>query len=214
MSDPVSDREDGSGSAGYSVVDSEMLYEGKVVSVRQDTVQMPDGSRAAREIVDHPGAVVIVAVDDDDRIVLVNQYRPALRMRLDELPAGLLDVDGEPALSAAQRELAEEAELSADDWHVLLDLHSSPGFSDEAVRVYLARGLAAAQRPEDFVVEHEEASMSVHRLALGDAVDRVLAGAITNAAAVAGILAAAVARAHGWRGLRPADATRPGRPRR
>jgi ADP-ribose pyrophosphatase len=210
----MSDPDGGSDGAGYSVVDSEMLYEGKVVSVRQDTVQMPDGSRAAREIVDHPGAVVIVAVEDDDRIVLVNQYRPALRMRLDELPAGLLDVDGEPPLEAAQRELAEEAELRAEDWHVLLDLHSSPGFSDEAVRVFLARGLSPAGRPADFVVEHEEAHMSVHRLDLDDAVHRVLAGSITNAAAVAGILAAAVARADGWQGLRAADAPWPGRPRR
>lgn len=198
----------------YQVVGSRTLFDGKIVSVREDTVRMPDGSEAQREIVDHMGAVVIVALDQHEQVVLVNQYRPAIRARLDELPAGLLDVDAEPALDAARRELAEEAQLRAGTWHALLDLHTSPGFSDEAVRVYLARDLESADRPDGFVVEHEEAAMSVTRVPLDVAVQRVLAGSITNAAAVAGILAAAAAHAAGWTGLRPPDAPWPARPGR
>jgi 8-oxo-dGDP phosphatase len=199
---------------GFDVVDSRTLYRGRVISVREDTVRMPDGSHAKREIVDHMGAVVVVALDEHDQIVLVNQYRPALRTRLDELPAGLLDVDDEPPARAAQRELAEEALLQAGTWHTLLDLHTSPGFSDEAVRVFLARGLEPAQRPDGFVVEHEEVSMTVTRVPLDTAVARALAGEITNAASVAGILATAVARAQNWSGLRPADAPWAARPQR
>jgi 8-oxo-dGTP pyrophosphatase MutT (NUDIX family) len=198
----------------YRVTDSEALFEGKIISVRRDTIQMPDGSSAQREIVDHPGAVGILALDSADCVVMVNQYRPALQVRLDELPAGLLDVDGEPALDAARRELAEEAALQADDWRVLLDLHTSPGFSDEAIRIFLARGLSATPHPDGFVVEGEEAAMTVTRVPLDEAVRRTLAGEITNAAAAAGILAAAVARTTQWQGLRPADAPWPARPGR
>jgi ADP-ribose pyrophosphatase len=198
----------------FDIVSSTTLFEGRILSVREDVVRMPDGSQAKREIVDHMGAVVIAAVDDQDRIVLVNQYRPAVRARLDELPAGLLDIDGEPAVEAARRELAEEAQLQARTWHTLLDLYSSPGFSDEAVRVFLARDLDEAPRPDGFVVEHEELSMAVTRVPLDEAVDRALAGRISNSAAVAGVLAAAAARASGFRGLRAADAPWPAKPGR
>lgn len=197
---------------GYGVVDSTTLFTGKIISVRRDTVRMPDGSQAEREIVGHPGAVGIVALDEQDRVVMVNQYRPALRLRMDELPAGLLDVDGEPALGAARRELAEEALLQAAEWLVLLDLHTSPGFSDEAIRIYLARGLSAAPHPDGFESAGEEVDMTVTRVPLDEAVQRVLAGEITNAAAAAGITAAALARTRQWRGLRAADAPWSARP--
>lgn len=196
----------------YGVLDSTTLFTGKIISVRRDTLQMPDGSPAEREIVGHPGAVGIVALDEHDRVVMVNQYRPALRLRLDELPAGLLDVDGEPAIEAARRELAEEALLQASEWLVLLDLHTSPGFSDEAIRIYLARGLAAAPHPDGFESAAEEADMTVARVPLDEAVRRVFEGDITNAAAVAGITATAIARSKHWQGLRPADAPWPARP--
>jgi ADP-ribose pyrophosphatase len=196
-----------------AVVDSELLFRGKVITLHRDTVRLPDGSLVEREIVDHLGAVAVAAVDDDDRIVLVNQYRAPVGARLDELPAGLLDVDGEPPLESARRELAEEASLQASEWHVLLDLHTSPGFSDEFVRVYLARGLSEAPHPEGFVLEHEEVDMTVARVPLDDALARVLAGEITNAAAVAGIAATALARHRGWRGLRPAELAWPDRSR-
>src|SRR5262245_27566178 len=130
----------------FAVVDSEPIFDGAVIRVRRGTIRMPAGSTVAREIVDNPAPGRLVGTGRGDRIVMVNQYRPALRTRLDELPAGLLDVDGEAALVAAQRELAEEASLHADDWHVLLDLHTSPGFSDEAIRIFLARGLTDVGR--------------------------------------------------------------------
>ncbi len=191
--------------ADFAVVDSTSLFQGRIVGVREDVVRMPDGSHAKREIVAHMGAVVVVALDADENVVLVRQYRPAVRAWLTELPAGLLDIDGEPAHIAASRELAEEAQLSAATWHTLLDLYTSPGFSDETVRVYLARDLEPAPRPDGFVVEHEEVTMTVSRMPLRDAVAAALAGEITNAASVAGVLAAAAARADDWRGLRAAD---------
>lgn len=199
-------------SGEYPVVDSEQVFAGHVLSVRIDTLRMPDGSTATREIVGHPGAVGIVALDGDDQVVLVNQYRPAVGRRLDELPAGLLDQDGEPAVDAARRELAEETGLAAARWDVLLDLNSSPGFSDEAIRIYLARDLHDSGEPDGFEAEHEEQSMTVARVPLRVAVERVLAGEITNAAAVAGILAAAQARTSGFAGLRAPDAPWPDGP--
>ncbi|MBI3688274.1 MAG: NUDIX hydrolase [Actinobacteria bacterium] len=172
---------------------------------------MPDGVEADREVVHHLGAVAVVAVDEADRMALVRQYRHPVGRRLWELPAGLLDVPGEPAVRAAQRELYEEAHLAAARWSVLADLSSSPGFSDEAVRIFLARELSAPTAGR-YVTEHEELELEVERVALDTAVDRVLLGEITNAVAVAGILATALARAGGWAGLRPPDAPWPDRP--
>jgi 8-oxo-dGDP phosphatase len=196
----------------YPVLATEPIFTGNVISVRLDRVQMSDGTVAVREVVDHPGAVGVVALDDDGTILLVNQYRHPVRARLDELPAGLLDVDGEPALLAAQRELAEEAAVTATDWHVLVDLYTSPGMTNEAIRIFLARGLAPVPDEERFKPQHEEITLTVHRVPLSDAVGRVFAGELTNAAAVAGILAAAHGAASGWAGLRPADAPWPARP--
>lgn len=190
----------------YEVEKSEEIYVGKIFSLVRDTVAMPDGHCAVREVVVHPGAAVVVALDEDDRVVLIRQYRHPVRAYLWELPAGLLDVDGEPAHVGAARELAEETALTATTWHTLLDLRSSPGFSDEAMRVFLARGLAEVPVAERYVGQHEEADMTVERVPLDDAVTRALAGGIENAAAAAGILAAWTARARGWTDLRPADA--------
>jgi ADP-ribose pyrophosphatase len=194
------------GDEQYPLVRSQTVYDGAVVQLRVDTLRMSDGSEAKREIVGHPGAVSVAALDDQDRIVMVNQYRHAVRRRLDELPAGLLDVDGEDPLAAAQRELAEEAGLAAEQWDVLLDLYSSPGFSDEAIRVFLARGLRDHSPGDGFVAEHEEVEMQVSRVPLDEAVRRALAGEISNSSAVAGVLAAAQARQDGYTGLRAADA--------
>jgi ADP-ribose pyrophosphatase len=196
----------------YDVVGSQTKYEGSLITVRVDDVRMSDGEVVQRDIVAHPGAVAIVALDDEGKIVLVNQYRPAVGARLEELPAGILDVDGESALDTAKRELVEEAGLVADEWNVLVDLHSSPGMTDEAVRVFLARGLA--QGSDDFEPEHEELTLAVSREPLTETVRRVLSGGVTNASAVAGILAAVHGRATGWRDLRPADAPWPARPER
>jgi ADP-ribose pyrophosphatase len=202
----------------YEVLNSIERFRGRVVALRSDEVRMSDGSTAVRDIVEHPGAVGIVAIDDEQRIVLVRQYRHPVRQFLDELPAGLLDIDGEPAYLAAARELAEEAGLAAAHWHTLVDLLNSPGGSDEAVRVFLASGLSAAAPAEGFVVEDEELQITVQRVPLDEAIGRCLAGELTNAIAVAGILAAGLLRGPDGavsdpRGLlRPADAPWSARP--
>ena len=155
-----------------------------------------------------PSARVLL-FDDHDRILLVR--------RADDgkwgLVAGWVDPNESPAETVV-RELAEEALLTADHWQVLIDLYTSPGFSGEAIRVFLARGLRETGRPDGFVVEAEEIHMTVSRVPLDQAVRRALGGDITNAAAVAGILAADAARSAGWRGLRSPDAPWAGQPRR
>lgn len=196
----------------YEIVGSEIKFKGHVLTVRVDDVRMSDGSVAEREVVAHPGAVGVVALDDDGKIVLVNQYRSAVGARLDELPAGLLDVPGESALECAKRELAEEAALAADEWNVLVDLHTSPGMTNEAIRIFLARGLS--EITSEFQAENEELDLTVYREPLSEAVRRVLSGGVTNAAAAAGILAAVHGRATGWRDLRAADVRWPARPDR
>lgn len=196
----------------YTVLASTPRYQGRVISLRTDELRMSDGAIATREIVEHPGAVAIVALDEQDRVVLINQYRHPIGQYLDELPAGLLDVADEPALAAAQRELHEEAGLIAREWHVLVDLYTSPGMTNEAIRVFLARGLVDVPDQERFVPEHEEITLTVTRVPLREALHRALAGKLTNAAAVAGVSAAAACRATGWRMLRPPDAPWAARP--
>ncbi|TFV43764.1 NUDIX hydrolase [Blastococcus sp. TF02A_35] len=190
----------------YRVLDSELLHEGRVISLRRDTVAMPGGGDSVREVVRHPGAVAVVALDDEDRVVLLRQYRHPVGQYLWELPAGLRDADGEPPLETAKRELAEEVELAAGRWSLLTTHYSSPGFCDEMVLVYLAEDLSPVGRPEGFEVEHEELDMTVERVPLADAVQRVFDGGVRNAAAVVGLLAAAQARATAP-ALRPVDAT-------
>jgi len=193
----------------YEVESSDVVYQGTVIALRRDIVSMPGGSTGQRDVVVHPGAVAVVALDDEDRVLLVNQYRHPVRRRLDELPAGLLDVSGEPALAAAQRELAEEAGLEAGEWHVLLDVLTSPGMTDESIRVYLARSLRPCERD---VQEHEELELTSRFEPLDEAVRRALAGELENAAAVMGVLAASAAAASGFAGLRPAEAPWTARP--
>lgn len=171
----------------FETASSETLYSGKIFALRSDRVRMPGGSIAVREVVEHYGAVAIVALDDGGNIPMVYQYRHPLGRRLWELPAGLLDIAGEAAHFTAARELEEEAGLRADTWQVLIDLDSTPGFSDESVRVYLATGLAQVARPK---AHDEEADMTMQWFPLAEAVQRVLRGEIVNAIAVAGILAA------------------------
>jgi ADP-ribose pyrophosphatase len=192
----------------FATVESETVYVGKIFALRADEVQMPGGSTARREVVEHYGAVAILAIDDDANIVMVYQYRHPVGRRLWELPAGLLDMGGEPPHITAARELKEEAGLSAQNWRVLVDLVSAPGFSDESVRVYLATGLSDVGRPD---AHDEEADLVVRRFSLGEAVRMALSGEITNAITVGGILAAhAVGGDFG--SLRPVDAAWVDRP--
>jgi ADP-ribose pyrophosphatase len=183
----VADGEDDPGSHKFSIVSSETVYVGKILALRGDEVRMPGGGTARREVVEHFGAVAVVAVDDDGRIVLIHQYRHPYGRRLWELPAGLLDAAGEAPHVSAARELAEEVGLSAQTWRTLVDLDSAPGFCDESVRVFLATGLSEVDRPE---AHDEEADLSVQRFDLADAVAKVYSGDIVNSIAVGGILAA------------------------
>lgn len=185
----------------FETASSETLYTGKIFALRRDEVRMPGGSTTIREVVEHFGAVAVVAMDDDGNIAMVYQYRHAFGRRLWELPAGLLDVGGEEPQLTAARELHEEAGLQADTWRVLVDLDSTPGFSDESVRVYLATGLTELDRPE---AHDEEADLTLRWYPLADATEMVLRGEIVNAIAVAGILAARVVTT-GPTGARPVD---------
>ena len=191
----------------YEVLESDVVFSGRVIDLHRDLVAMPGGTSSQRDVVVHPGAVGVVALRGDE-VLLVNQYRHPVRRRLDELPAGLLDVDGEDPLAAAQRELVEEAGLTAATWHVLVDALTSPGMTDEAIRLYLARDVTVVDRD---VQEHEELEMTSVWIPLDDAVQRVLAGALENAMACLGVLAASEARRTHFDGLRLADAAWPGR---
>jgi len=182
------------GAHEFTVVASRTVYRGAILALRTDELAMPGGSTGTREVVEHHGAVAILAVDEDDQVIMIHQYRHPVGRRLWELPAGLLDLADEEPADAAARELVEEAGVSATHWSVLVDVAPSPGSSDEAVRVFLALGLSAVDRPDG---EQEEADLVVHRVAFEEAVARVLAGDIVNAPTVAGLLALAASRASG-----------------
>lgn len=175
------------GSHDYRTVASREIFDGRVVRLRVDTLTMPGGGTADREICGHDDAVAVIALDDRDRITLVRQYRHAVGERLLELPAGLCDVEGEEPVETARRELVEETGLEADSWRPVISIVPSPGFCTERVHVFLATGLREVTRPE---AEHEEADMEIERMPFTDAVDAVLDGRIVNGIAVAGILAA------------------------
>jgi len=172
----------------WPVVESQVRFEGSLVTLRLDTLRQDDAS-FAREVVEHPGAVAIVAADDEGQILLIRQYRHPARERMVEIPAGLLDVAGEPPLEAAKRELAEEGLLSAERWTPLTTFMPSGGISTEVIHLFLAEGLRPAPYPDGFVAEYEEATMTREWAALDDVVDAVLAGQVKSATLVVGSLA-------------------------
>ncbi|ARE79225.1 NUDIX domain-containing protein [Streptomyces sp. NPDC059558] len=197
----------------WEVVASRTPFEGAKTSVKSDQVRMPDRMVVRRDYQVHPGSVCVLALDEEQRVLVLKQFRHPVRHRLWELPAGLLDVPGENPLHAAQRELYEEAHAKAGDWRVLADFFSSPGGSDEAVRVFLARDLAEAEGKR-YEVSDEEADMEIARVPLADLVRGVLAGELGNPGLVTGVLAlaAALASEGGIDSLRPALAPWPARP--
>jgi 8-oxo-dGTP pyrophosphatase MutT (NUDIX family) len=193
----------------YEVRSREERYRGRIFDVVTEEVTMPGGGTGMRDLVRHVGAVAVVALDDAGQVVLIRQYRHPVGRHLWELPAGLTDVTGEDLPAAAARELAEEVDLTAGQIDVLVDLHSSPGFTNELVRVFLARELADVPAEQRHERRDEEADLQVVRIDLDEAVGMVLNGEITNASAVAGLLAAARARDAGWSALRRPDAPLP-----
>ncbi|PPF63841.1 ADP-ribose pyrophosphatase [Clavibacter michiganensis] len=189
------------------IVSSEVVFEGAIWDVRRETFDY-NGDQITREFVDHTGAVSVLAVDDEDRVLLIKQYRHPIRSREWEIPAGLLDVADEDPLEAAKRELAEEVDLSADSWSVLSDYVTTPGGNNEAIRVYLARGLTDT---DAFAREDEEADIEKRWVPLDEALDAVVARRIQNPSLVVAVYAASVARSRGWSSLGPGDAPWPQR---
>lgn len=195
------------------LLSTEKVYQGRIWDVVSDTFQLSEsGDALTRDYIDHPGAVAVLPMNDAGQVLLLKQYRHPVGMDLWEVPAGLLDVEGEGFVEGAARELAEEADLAAATWNVLADVFNSPGSSSEAIRIYLARDLTEVPHHERHERTDEEAEIEFHWIGLDDAVASVLAGRLHNPSAVVGILAAAAARAAGYEGLRPADAPWPAHP--
>ena len=204
MSDaPLADSDD-----AWKVFDSQTAFIGGVVSVRVDEVAMPGSLVAKRDVLVHPGSVGVLVLDDsedDPKVLVLRQYRHPVKRRLWEFPAGLLD-ENESALVAAKRELEEEAHLQSRDWRVLLDAYTSPGISDEAVRIYVARDARPSDGDHRAAV-HEEADMELRWVPLSDLVTGVLGGRLHNPLVVMGALALrSVLDGAGLDSLRPASA--------
>jgi ADP-ribose pyrophosphatase len=157
--------------AEVRVIDSELLVRGHVWDVRRDRFEF-GGTELVRDYLDHTGAVAVLALDAEERVLLIRQYRHAIAHRDWEIPAGLMDAPGEPGLGAAQRELAEEADLRAERWDLLLDLFLSPGGTSEAMRVFLARDLHPVEH--DYVRAEEEAELVPRWVPLVEAVEAAL----------------------------------------
>ncbi|WP_122820962.1 NUDIX domain-containing protein [Varibaculum vaginae] len=201
----------------FPVEDHQLIYQGKVFDFVTDSVRLHrDEEVVQRDYLSHPGAVAIAAVrpvagaDSSSReisdweILLVRQYRHPVRAFLWEIPAGLLDHQGEDRLGAAKRELWEEANLTAENWKVLVDFFTSPGSSSEHLRVYLARKVSSASG-KCFEASEEERDMITAWFSLEQARDALLAGKIHNPSAMAAILSVIESLRKGWRGLRDVD---------
>jgi 8-oxo-dGDP phosphatase len=189
----------------WPVESTEDLLRNWLITVRTDKIRLPDNHYAERTVVTHPGAVAVLALDDAQRVLMIRQYRHPVGRQLWEIPAGLRDADGESPLRTAQRELLEETGYTARDWHTLVDYFTSPGFTTERIRIFLARGLEKTG-DDGHEREAEEKFIVADWLPLEEAVRLVLAGKLHNSAAIAGILAGYAACSGGFSGLRPAAA--------
>jgi 8-oxo-dGTP pyrophosphatase MutT (NUDIX family) len=182
----------------WPVASTEVLAQGALVTLRRDTVRMPDGDDAKRDVVEHPGAVAVLALDDGGQVLLIGQYRHPVARRLWEIPAGLRDVPGEPLEKTARRELLEEAGYLAADWQVLADVFTSPGISSDLTQV------PDAER--DYVPQHEETQLTIRWAPMDSVIAAFLAGELHNGVAAIGVLAAYAARHGEFAGLRGTDA--------
>ena len=196
----------------WPVLDRQVKATGRVQDFVEDRVLTPSGEQIVRQWVEHPGAVAVMAMDDQGRLAVDHQYRHPVGYRLVEPPAGILDHAGESGVSAARRELAEEARLAASDWRTLVDIFTSPGGLQESIRIFLARDLSPTERPDGFVVDGEEADMCLYWLPLEHLVELIYRGEVQSPTMVAGTLALALAVEQGRLDqLRPADADWPAR---
>jgi ADP-ribose pyrophosphatase len=197
----------------WPVLESRVLAVGGITAYQEDLVRMIDGTESRRQYTTHHGAVGVVALDGEGRMLTLRQYRHPVRRLLWELPAGLLDKRGEHPLEAAKRELYEEAHLQADEWRVLVDYFNSAGTADEATRIYVARGVSAAQG-EQFAREGEEAGIVPRWVPVDEMLERVLDGRVGTSSIVVAVCAlnAALTRPGGWDALRHPDAPWPARP--
>ena len=187
MTDELADRPE-----AWPVVESTDLHRGDwVVALRSDLIRHPDqsdGETFKRIILEHPGAVVVLAIDDEGHVVCLSQYRHAAQQRFVELPAGVIDTGEEP-LAVGRRELREEAGLEAGEWTHLLSTYSSPGYSAEVIHYYLARDLSDVGRG-DFVLAHEEADMRLFPAPYAELLEAVLTGAVRDAPVALAVLTA------------------------
>jgi 8-oxo-dGDP phosphatase len=188
----------------WPVASSTELLSNWLITVRSDNVQMPDGSHADRTVITHVGAVGVVALDEDDRVLMIRQYRHPAGRQLWEIPAGLRDVSGEALVDTARRELEEETGYAAERWDALVDSYASPGITSERIRIFLARDLSPVL--SDYQREAEEKFLRQDRVPLDEAMTAALAGKLHNGATIQGVLATYIARSTGFSTLRPADA--------
>lgn len=193
--------------ASWPVHGSEQRFRSAKVGMRTDWVEVPGANGegttvSARDFMEHVGAAGVVALDERERVLVQRQYRHATQHTLWELPAGVIDGEGEGPLATARRELLEEAGLRADHWYWLPDFLPSPGFSNERIHLFLARGLSRVPREEiGFEREHEEADLAAAWLPLQEAVSAVMEGRLHNGATVIGILATYAAVRSGFSSL-------------
>jgi ADP-ribose pyrophosphatase len=192
------------------VISSDVVWKGKIFDMRRETFEYGD-STITRDFLDHPGAVAILVLDENERVLLIQQYRHPIGTREWEIPAGILDVDGEPPVVGAQRELAEEVDLVAEHWDLLADFATTPGGSNEVIRIFLARGISAAK--DVFDREEEEADIVKRWVSLDELVDAVLARTVGNSILSIAALSAFASRAKGWSGLGDPRAAWPRHPK-
>jgi 8-oxo-dGTP pyrophosphatase MutT (NUDIX family) len=192
--------------AEVEIVDESIVFTGRVWNIRHETFRYNDET-LGRDFVAHTGAVAVLVLDDEDRILAIRQYRHPVRLREWEIPAGLLDIEDEDPLAAAKRELAEEADLEADNWSVLADYATSPGGSNEIIRIFIARGLHVID--EAFARTGEEADIEVRWVSLDDAYEAALNRRITNSVILIAVMSAFGSRARGWSTLLPGDSPWP-----
>ncbi|PKH39866.1 NUDIX domain-containing protein [Nocardioides alpinus] len=182
----------------WPVVSSRDLHrDGWVVALREDVITRPGHpDEFSRISLEHPGAVIVLAVDDAERVICLRQYRHTSGQEFVELPAGLRDAGEEPAVETAKRELQEEVELEAAHWQLLLSTYASAGISDEVHEIFLARGLSHAPRG-DFEMRHEEAEMERFWVPMADLLEAVLEGRVRQGPLAQAVLAYAVLRQRG-----------------